>query len=108
MIFVNDAITVAGMNSGIGIPIAIAISAGIDKIIAPCFGRGDYRKVLGEARYYQSIESMYVPFTQKLECAARECESFANSLVEQNKVYNNIREKDKAVTKALKDLYDSI
>ena len=108
MIFVNDAITVAGMNSGIGIPIAIAISAGIDKIIAPCFGRGDYRKVLGEARYYQSIESMYVPFMQKLECAARECESFANSLVEQNKVYNNIREKDKAVTKALKDLYDLI
>ena len=51
---------------------------------------------------------MYVPFIQKLECAARECESFANSLVEQNKVYNNIREKDKAVTKALKDLYDSI
>lgn len=108
MIFVNDAITVAGMNSGIGIPIAIAISAGIDKIIAPCFGRGDYRKVLGEARYYQSIESMYVTFMQKLECASRECESFANSLVEQNKVYNNIREKDKAVTKELKDLYDSI
>ena len=79
-----------------------------DKIRAPCFGRGDYRKVLGEARYYQSIESMYVPFMQKLECAARECESFANSLVEQNKVYNNIREKDKAVTKALKDLYDLI
>ena len=55
-----------------------------------------------------TVASMYVPFMQKLECAARECESFANSLVEQNKVYNNIREKDKAVTKALKDLYDLI
>lgn len=108
MIFVNKTIEKACINSAIGIPIAIAVTAGIDKIIAPCFGRGDYKKVLLEAKYYQAIESMYVKFMEKLDYAAREYEGFVNRLVEQNRLYNNIREKDRAVTKTLKDLYDSI
>ncbi len=108
MIPVNAAITAAGVTAVVGIPIAIAISAGVDKIVAPCFGRGDYKKVLGEATYYQSLESMYVPFMQTLEYAAAEYKSFADKVAEQNGIYNKIREKDRAVNKALKDLYDSI
>lgn len=108
MIPVNAAITAAGVTSVVGIPIAIAISAGVDKIVAPCFGRGEYKKILGEATYYQSLESMYVPFMQTLEYAAAEYKSFADKVVEQDGVYNKIREKDRAVNKALKDLYDSI
>lgn len=106
MIPVNAAITAAGVTSVVGIP--IAISAGVDKIVAPCFGRGEYKKILGEATYYQSLESMYVPFMQTLEYAAAEYKSFAAKVVEQDGVYNKIREKDRVVNKALKDLYDSI
>lgn len=108
MIPVNAAITAAGVTSVVGIPIAIAISAGVDKIVAPCFGRGEYKKILGEATYYQSLESMYVPFMQTLEYAADEYKSFADKVVEQDSVYNKIREKDRVVNKALKDLYGSI
>lgn len=108
MIPVNAAITAAGVTSVVGIPIAIAISAGVDKIVAPCFGRGEYKNILGEATYYQSLESMYVPFMKTLEYAADEYKSFADKVTEQDGIYNKIREKDRAVNKALKNLYDSI
>lgn len=108
MIPVNAAITAAGVTSVVGIPIAIAISAGVDKIVAPCFGRGEYKNILGEATYCQSLESMYVPFMKTLEYAADEYKSFADKVTEQDGIYNKIREKDRAVNKALKNLYDSI
>ena len=108
MIPVNAAITAAGVTSVVGIPIAIAISAGVDKIVAPCFGRGEYKNILREATYYQSLESMYVPFMKTLEYAADEYKSFADKVTEQDGIYNKIREKDRAVNKALKNLYDSI
>ena len=46
MIFVSAAITAAGVSNLLTIPIAFVVSAGINKIIAPCFGRGDYKNIL--------------------------------------------------------------
>jgi hypothetical protein len=43
-----------------------------------------------------------------LEYAADEYKSFADKVTEQDGIYNKIREKDRAVNKALKNLYDSI
>jgi len=51
---------------------------------------------------------MYVPFMKTLEYAADEYKSFADKVTEQDGIYNKIREKDRAVNKALKNLYDSI
>ena len=39
----------------VSIPVSIALGAGIDKIIAPAFGRGEYKKILDEAKYYQNL-----------------------------------------------------
>ena len=55
---VQAAITAAGASTLIGIPVAIVVSAALDKIIAPAFGRGDYAKYLAQAKFYQSITDM--------------------------------------------------
>ena len=34
----------------VSIPVSIAVGAGIDKIIAPAFGRGEYKKILDDAK----------------------------------------------------------
>ena len=105
---VSAAVTGAGASTLLTIPVAFAVTAGVDKIVAPCFGRGEYRRILNKARYYRSMEQMYQGFVQSTARAAGEYEQFAAACAAQEQTYQTIRQKDRAVTKALKDLYDSI
>lgn len=108
MIPISSSIAAAGVSSVVTIPVAFAITAGVDKIIAPVFCRGEYGKILAKAHYYQSIEQMYTGFLQSVSTASNEYENFASSYAAQDEHYQRIQNKDKLVTKALKDLYDSI
>lgn len=108
MIPVSATITELGISSIINLPIAFAVTAAVNKIVAPCFGKGEYKKIIGEAHYYQSLESLYYSFMNSIECASNEYEHFAKKYSEQENKYQRIKEKDNAVNQALKDLYDSI
>lgn len=108
MIPISAAITTAGVTSLVSIPIAFAVTAGVNKIIAPCFGRGDYRRILHEAYYYTSMEQCYSSFMDRIEIAANEYTFFVNEMVEQDKTYKQIQKKEKYVDLQLKNLYDSI
>ena len=57
MIPVTATITTAGVSSLITYPISFVVTASVDKVIAPVFGRGDYLKILNEASYYNSLSS---------------------------------------------------
>lgn len=59
MIPVSSMLTKVGLASlPITIPVAVLVSGALSKIIAPVFKRGEYRKNLLEAKYYQSIAHM--------------------------------------------------
>ncbi len=108
MIPVSAAITAAGISSIVTVPIAFVVTAGINKVVAPCFGRGEYKRIIGKAQYYQSIESMYKPFMESMERAIYEYENFINEFAKQEKEYCCIQKKDRMVNESLKRLYDSI
>lgn len=108
MVPVSSSITVLGASSMITIPIAFAVSSGVRKIVSPCFGRGDYRKILNKAKYYQSIECMYQGFMQSVGVAVQEYEYFSKSLLEQENEYRRIKQKDEMVTKSLKNIFNLI
>ena len=108
MIPVSASINVAGITSLINIPIAFAVSVGINKAVAPCFGRGEYKKILGEAYYYSSLENCYNSFMEKIEIASEEYETFINEIIKQNKIYKQIHKKEKYIDKQLKNLFESI
>ncbi len=108
MISVNAAITGIGASTVLGIPIAFVVSATLNKIVAPCFGRGAYRKNLGEAYYYNSLEKCYISFMEKIENASCEYVSFVDRFTKQDQIYKQIRVKEKYIDQQLKNLYDSI
>ena len=108
MIPIKATIVAAGVSTVVTIPIAIAVSAAIDKIIAPCFGRGDYKKILREAYYYNSLEKCYAAFMEKIENASCEYISFVDRFIEQDQSYKKIRIQENCINQQLKNLYDSI
>lgn len=108
MIPISASVTVAGVTSLINVPIAFAVSAGISKVVAPCFGRGEYKKILGNAKYYASLENFYSSFMKKIEIASEEYGTFISKITEQDTQYKQIQKKEKYVDQQLKNLFDSI
>ncbi len=58
------------------IPVSFVIGAAVSKLVAPAFGRGDYKKILGEAKFYQNLMDMNTDLVHALDNSARQLESF--------------------------------
>lgn len=97
MIPISATVTMAGVTSLINIPIAFAVSTGINKIVAPCFERGEYKKILRQAYYYSSLEKCYFSFMKKIDMASKEYENFINEITGQDKIYKQIQKKERFV-----------
>ena len=79
-----------------------------NKVVAPCFGRGEYRKILGDAHYYQNIEDVYDDLVNSANRAANEYTSFAMGMDSQSAVHEQMKKTSMQKNKDLKNLYDSI
>ena len=108
MIPVSAAITGAGISSLITIPIAFVVSGAVNKIIAPCFGRGQYRRILSKAKYYQNIENIYDDLTISMQRAAEEYYNFVMGMSRQGAVHEELKRQSMRMNQDLKDLYNSI
>lgn len=108
MVPISSAITVAGMSNIITLPIAIVVSASIDKIVAPCFKRGLYSKYLNKAHYYQNMEIMYEDFLCAIDNAAKHYETYLTEMRKQDEKFSMLKKLDQNVTEDLKALYESI
>ena len=108
MIPVSAAVTAAGISSWVTIPVAIVVSSAVNKIVAPCFRRGEYRKLLSEARYYQNIEAVYGDLLSSMQAASEEYYDFVCHMSQQAQMHQAMKEKSAEVNEALKNLYNSI
>lgn len=108
MIPVSEVITVAGASNLLTIPVAFVITDVVNKIVAPCFGRGKYREILSSAKYYQNIENVYFDMLNSMENASNQYYDFVMSMAVQNKNHEELKSKSMDINKNLKDLYDSI
>ena len=108
MIPVSAAITALGISSLVTIPVAFVIGAGIDKVVAPCFGRGNYRKYLNQAKYYQNLQIAYQDLAQSMENSSRQYFNFLKGVSMQQQQYFEMRKKSKEIDKDLEILYNSI
>lgn len=108
MIPVTAAITAAGVSTVVTIPIAIVIGGIVNKVVAPCFGRGEYRKILSQAKYYQNLENVYDNLVISMENASNQYYNFVSSMENQHKVNNLMKEKSLELNIELKKLYDKI
>lgn len=108
MIPVSATITAAGASTVLTIPIAFVVGGAVNKIVAPCFGRGDYKKVLSKAKYYQSLENVYDDLINSMEYASAQYYDFVSHMSCQNEIHQELKRCDTEINKQLKDLYDSI
>jgi len=108
MVPVTAAITAAGVSTVVTIPIAIVVGGIVNKVVAPCFERGEYRKILSQAKYYQNLENVYDNLLISMENASNQYYNFVSSMKNQHKVNNLMKEKSLELNIELKKLYDKI
>lgn len=108
MIPVSAAVTAAGISSWVTIPIAFVVSSAVNKMVAPCFNRGEYRKILSEAQYYQNVEAVYQGLLSSMQAASVEYYNYVCHMAEQAQAYQVMKDKRAELDDALKNLYDSI
>lgn len=91
MIPISSALTTAGLASmPITIPVSIIVSGAMGKVIAPIFGRGDYRKILGEAKYYKSLMDMNTDLINALVLTTQQFETFMIQYQDQLQVFDQL------------------
>lgn len=108
MIPVSAAVTAAGISTWVTIPVAFVASSAVNKIVAPCFRRGEYRELLSEARYYQNIEAVYGDLLSSMQAASEEYYNFVCHMAQQAQTHQAMKEKSTEMNSALKNLFDSI
>ncbi len=108
MIPVSAKITEMGLSDWLTIPVAIVVSNVVNKVIAPCFGRGEYRRILSESRYYQSLEKLYDDLISNMACAAEQYGDFVCGMKQQIENHQGYKEKSMKINNELEKLYDSI
>ena len=105
---VQAAITAAGASTLLTIPVAFVFSSAISSVIAPCFGRGKYRKILNEARYYQTLENVYDDFIRIVEDSSKQYDEYIANMKRQQVRYEQISNLSRKINENLESIYKSI
>ena len=108
MIPVHAAVTAAGISTLVTIPIAFVIGSAVNQVVAPCFGRGKYKKYLQQAKYYQQLNLCYGDFMASVEDSAQSFSDYIDGINAQNQQYSVLKKIDKTMDEKLKKLYDEI
>lgn len=108
MIPVQAAVTSAGLSCPITIPITIVIGMGVDKVIAPCFGRGDYAKYLGQAKYYQNLNNLYKDMVMTMEKSTSVFLQFEDGMKEHFTKYYFNRAKGRVLNSEIDDILNRL
>lgn len=108
MIPISTAITTAGASTLITIPIAFIIGSAINKIVAPCFGRGQYRQLLSKAKYYQNLESIYGDLTHSMQESCEQYCDFIYQMSWQHSMHQEMKAQSSELNRHLETLYHSI
>lgn len=108
MVPVQAAVTVAGASTLLAFPVAFVFGSAVNAIVAPCFGRGKYRQILNEAKYYQALEDVYDDFIRSAETSAEQYTHYMQTMLDQVEQHETLKQKSSQIKKSLKSLYDSI
>jgi len=105
---VQSVITVAGASTLLTIPVAFVFGKAVNSVIAPCFGRGKYRQILSEAKYYHEMEKVYDDFLLAIERTSIQYEKYMHNIQQQGAKYKTMRELSKTIDKDLEKIYTLI
>lgn len=90
MIPVTATITTAGVSSLVTFPVTFVVTAAVDKVVAPAFTRGDYKKILNEATYYQSLVELCGALVYTMDVAASQYLGFVHQMMIQQSEFTSL------------------
>lgn len=105
MIPIQAAITAAGASTLITIPIAIAVSWGVDKIVAPAFGKGAYLEGLNNMKFYKNIGDAYVDFVLTCENSQQHFHMLIENINAQEQQYRTIKKAEEYTNTRLMEAF---
>lgn len=108
MVPVSASIVASGGTALVTVPVAIVVSGLVNKIVAPCFGRGDYKKILSEAKYYQNLENVYDDLVVSMENSSKQYYNFVQNMANQHNKHQKMNEISLKMDKELEKLYNKI
>ncbi len=108
MIPVSAFVAAAGLTAWVTFPVAFVLGEAVSKVVSPCFGRGEYREILSDAKYYQNLELGYIDMLEAMEYASGQYADFVMCVQQQNRNHQAFRQVNAKMNQSLKDLYDSI
>lgn len=88
MIPVTATITTAGVSCLLTIPVSFVVSAAVEKVIAPVFARGDYKKILNGATCYQSLTKFCGSLAYTMDVASVQYIGFVNQMYAQQQKFS--------------------
>lgn len=77
-------------NPIITVPVMFVLGKAINNIVAPAFGRGEYKKILQEAKYYQHLMNMNNNLIEALSLTARQFEAVMLEYQDQMQIFHQI------------------
>lgn len=108
MIPVSAAVTAAGASTLLTILVAFVIGGVVNRIVAPCFGRGKYKEILNRAKYYQNMILVYQDLIESIQNASDQYYTFIIQIQKQNTAHQEFKRQSMEVNRKLEDLYNSI
>lgn len=108
MIPVQSAITIAGASTLLTIPVAFVFGSVINSVIAPCFGKGKYKKILQEVKYYQALETVYADFLNVVENSAKQYGEYITHMAKEKSRFESMKELNSEIDNVLEKIYKSI
>lgn len=108
MIPVSAAVTAAGASTLLTIPVAFVVGGAVNRIIAPCFGRGKYKEILGKAKYYQSMALINQDLIESMQNASEQYYIFVTQMQRQSVAHQELKNRSMELNKELQDLYNLI
>lgn len=92
-------LTAAGIATApVTVPISILLGAGIDKIVAPAFGRGDYKKILDDAKYYQNLMYAHDDLIQAITMSEQQFAEFIYEYQQQMMIHSQLTDKNNQIS----------
>lgn len=99
MTAVSVPLAAAGLATApVTVPISIILGAGIDKIVAPAFGRGDYQKILGEAKYYQNLLYAHDDLVHAIEITENQFADFIDEYARQMQIHAQLTDTNRQLS----------
>ncbi len=105
---VSAAVTKVGASSLLTIPVAFVVSAAVNQVVAPAFGRGRYREILSKAQYYRNLDAVYGDLIASMQIASEEYYGFICQMSQQAQNHQTLRAINAELDRGLESLLDSI